>query len=127
MITGCQRHKYLPSTSLWGQWLNILLVSKFSDKNPYKGGNKPISRYLDIELKLEFLSELKDQIKKEVSEDIKTGIEKREELESKVSLLQEHVKIFQKQVNILECKNEDLEQYGREVLFKKRRCPVCRK
>ena len=50
------------------------------------------------ELKLEFLSELKDQIKKEVSEAIKTEIKKREELESTVSLLQEHVKNFQKQM-----------------------------
>ena len=65
------------------------------------------------ELKLEFLSELKDQIKKEVSEAIKTEIKKREELKSTVSLLQEHVKNFQKQVCILECKNEELGQYGR--------------
>ena len=35
---------------------------------------------------LEFLSELKDQIKKEVSEAIKTEIKKREELASTVSL-----------------------------------------
>ena len=60
------------------------------------------------ELKLEFLK-LKDQIKKEVSEAIKTETKKREELESTVSLLQEHVKNFQKQVSILECKNEELE------------------
>ena len=53
-------------------------------------------------LKLEFLSELKDQIKKEVSEAIKTEIKKREELESTVSLLQEHVKNFQTQVTVLE-------------------------
>ena len=64
-------------------------------------------------LKIEFLSELKDQIKKEVSEAVKTEIKKREELESTVSLLQEHVQNFQKQVCILECKNEELEQYGR--------------
>ena len=38
-------------------------------------------------LKLEFMSELKDQIKKEVSETIKTEIKKREELQSTVSLL----------------------------------------
>ena len=47
---------------------------------------------------LKLLSELKDQIKKEVSEAIKTEIKKREELESTVSLLQEHVKNFQKQM-----------------------------
>ena len=70
------------------------------------------------ELKLEFLSELKDQIKKEVSEAIKTEIQKREELESTVSLLQEHVKNFQKQVSILECKKEELEQYGRRCCLR---------
>ena len=57
------------------------------------------------ELKLEFLRELKDKIKKkEVSEAIKTEIKKSEELKSIVSLLQEHVKNFQKQVKVLECK-----------------------
>ena len=64
------------------------------------------------EPKLEFLSELKDHIKKEVSGAIKTEIKKREELESTVSLLQEHVKSFQKQVSILKCKNKELEQYS---------------
>ena len=67
---------------------------------------------------LKLLSELKDQIKKEVSEAIKTEIKKREELESTVSLLQEHVKNFQKQVCILECKNEELEQYGRRYCLR---------
>ena len=43
---------------------------------------------------------------------LKLEIKKREELESTVSLLEEHVKNFQKQVSILECKNEELEQYG---------------
>ena len=70
------------------------------------------------ELKLEFLSELKDQIKKEVSEAIKTKIKKREKLESTVPLLQEHMKNFQKQVCILECKNKELEQYGRRCCFR---------
>ena len=64
------------------------------------------------ESKLEFLSELKDHIKKEVSGAIKTEIKKREELESTVSLLQEHVKSFQKQVSILKCKKKELEQYS---------------
>ena len=72
------------------------------------------------EPKLEFLSELKDHIKKEVSGAIKTEIKKREELESTVSLLQEHVKSFQKQVSILECKNKELE------LYSGRRCSVCK-
>ena len=70
------------------------------------------------ELKLEFLSELKDQIKKDVSEAIKTEIKKREELESVVFLLQEHVNNFQKQVCILEYKNEELEQYGRKCCLR---------
>ena len=56
------------------------------------------------ELKLEFLSELKDHIKKAVSGTIKTEIKKCKELESTVSLLQEHVKNFQKQVSVLKCK-----------------------
>ena len=67
------------------------------------------------ELKLEFLSELKDQIKKEVSEAIKTEIKKREELESTVYLLQEHVK---KQMSILGYKNEELEQYSRRCCLR---------
>ena len=70
------------------------------------------------ELKLEFLSELKDHIKKEVSEDIKTEIKKREELESTVPLLQEHVKNFQKHVSILKRKNEELDQYGRRCYLR---------
>ena len=46
------------------------------------------------ELKLNFLNDMKDQIKKEVSEAIKTEIKKRGKLESTVSLLQEYVKNF---------------------------------
>ena len=67
--------------------------------------------HLKLIKKLEFLSELKDQIKKGVSGAIKTEIKKREELGSTVSLLQEHVKNLQKRVSVLECKNEELEQY----------------
>ena len=70
------------------------------------------------ELKLEFLSELKDLIKIEVSEAIKTKIKKCEELESTAFLLQEYVKSFQKQVSVLECKNEELEQYGRRLYLR---------
>ena len=70
------------------------------------------------ELKLKFLSELIDWIKKEVPEAIKTEIKKCEELESRASLLQEHVKNFQKQVSILECKYEELEQYGRRCCLR---------
>ena len=70
------------------------------------------------ELKVEFLSELKDEVKKEVSGAIKTQIKKREKLESAASLLQEHVKNFQKQVSVLECKNEELEQHGRRCCLR---------
>ena len=69
-------------------------------------------------LKLEFLSELKDQVKKEVSEAIKTETKKREGLESTVSQLQEDVKNFQKQVSVLECKNEELEHYERRLCLR---------
>lgn len=41
---------------------------------------------------------------------MKTEIKKREEPESTVLLLQDHVKKFEKQVSVLKCKNEDLEQ-----------------
>ena len=79
------------------------------------------------ELKLEFLSELKDHIKKEVPEAIKTEIKKLtkelEELESKVSLLQEHEKNFQKQVSVLKRKNEELQQYGRRLCLRKEGVP----
>ena len=70
------------------------------------------------ELKLEFLSELKDEIKKEVSEAVKTEVKKHEELESTVPLLHKHVKNFQKQVSVLEYKNEKLEQYGRRLCLR---------
>ena len=74
--------------------------------------------HLKLIKKLEFLSELKDQIKKGVSGAIKTEIKKREELGSTVSLLQEHVKNLQKRVSVLECKNEELEQYGRRLCLR---------
>ena len=32
--------------------------------------------------------------------------------------MQEHVKNFQKQVSVLECKNEELEQYGRRMCLR---------
>ena len=52
--------------------------------------NKEILSKIDqkfSELNLEFLSELKDQIEKEVSEAFKTAFKKLEELKSTVSLL----------------------------------------
>ena len=38
---------------------------------------------------------------------------KREELESTVAVLQQHVKNFQKQMAVLQSENKELEQYGR--------------
>ena len=53
-------------------------------------------------LKTDILAELKDQIKKEFAEVLK----------STVSVLQKHVHYHQNQVNELKCENEELEQYG---------------
>ena len=46
------------------------------------------------EFKSDFINEIKDQIKNEVSKAIGVEIRKREELESTVALLQQHAKIF---------------------------------
>ena len=120
------------------QWINLiylnvvnveLLATKYiSLLNCYASCNKKIANLKDEilskidqksnELKLEFQNELKDQIKKEASKAIKTEIKKREELKSTVSLLQEHVKSLQKQVSILECKNEELGQHGRSCCLR---------
>ena len=63
------------------------------------------------------MSDLKEEIlaridEREVSETLDKEIEKRKELESTVSLLQEHVKLYQKQMNELKNSHDDLEQYG---------------
>ena len=60
------------------------------------------------EFKTDFINEIKDQIKNEVSEAIGVEIRKREELESTVSTLQQHVKNFQKQMMVLQNENEEL-------------------
>ena len=49
--------------------------------------------------KIAIIAEIRDQIKQEVSEALEKEIKKREELESKVCMFQEHVKNYQKQVN----------------------------
>lgn len=49
------------------------------------------------------MGEIKDQIK---------------EVESTVSLQQEHVKNFQKQLSVLECKNDELKQYSRRLYLR---------
>ena len=50
------------------------------------------------EFKLGILAELKQQLKIEVAEPFKNELKIREELESTVSVLQQHVKICQKQM-----------------------------
>ena len=65
------------------------------------------------EFKSDFINEIKDQIKNQVSEAIEAEIRKREELESTVAVLQQHVKNFQKQMAVLQSENKELEQYGR--------------
>ena len=70
------------------------------------------------EFKCDFITEIKDQIKNEVSEAIGAEIRKREELESTVAVLQQHVKNFQKQIMVLQSENEELEQYGRRLCIR---------
>ena len=66
------------------------------------------------------ITELRDQIKQEVSEEFK----KREELESTVCMLQEHVKNYQKQVNVLKLSQGELEQYGRMLCIRTDGIPI---
>ena len=61
------------------------------------------------EFKSDFINEIKDQIKNEVSKAIGVEIRKREEQESTVAALQQHVKNFQKLMTVLQSKNEELE------------------
>ena len=57
------------------------------------------------EFKSEFINEIKDQIKNEVSKSIREEIRKREELESAVAVLQQHLNNFQKQMMVLQTKS----------------------
>ena len=66
-------------------------------------------------LKTDILTELKDQIKNELAEVFKEEFRKREELESTVSVLQEHVRYYKNQLNEIKHENEELEQYGRRL------------
>ena len=70
------------------------------------------------EFNSDFINEIKDQIKNEVSEAIGVEIWKREELESTVAVLQQHVKNFQKQMTVLQSENEELGQYGRRLCIR---------
>ena len=58
------------------------------------------------EFKLDILAELKQQLKIEVAEAFKNELKKREELESTVSVLQQHVKICQNQIKAMQQANE---------------------
>ena len=51
------------------------------------------------ELKNDFLTEIKEQIKNEITAAINNEMKKREELESTVSMLQQHVREYQKRIN----------------------------
>ena len=76
------------------------------------------------EFKLEILAELKQQLKIEVAEKFKNELKKREELKSTVSVLQQHVQIFQNQIKEMQQANEDLEQYGRRLCVRTDGVPV---
>ena len=58
-------------------------------------------------LKTDIVEELKDQIKNELAEVLKEEFNKREELESTVSVLQEFAHYYQNQVNELRHENEE--------------------
>ena len=71
-----------------------------------------------LEFKSDFINEIKDQTKNEVSEAIGVEIRKREKQESTVAALQQHVKNFQKLMTVLQSKNEELEQYGAQLCIR---------
>ena len=70
------------------------------------------------ELKNDFLTEIKEQIKNEVTAAINNEMKNREELDSTVSRLQQHVREYQKQINKLEDEGEEVEQYGRRLCLR---------
>ena len=70
------------------------------------------------DFKIAIIAEIRDQIKQEVSEALEKEIKKREELQSTVCKLQEHVKNYQKQVNELKESQDELEQYGRRLCIR---------
>ena len=76
------------------------------------------------EFKSDFINEIKDQTKNEISEAIGVEIKKREELESTVAVLLKHVKNFQKQMTVLQSENEELEQYGRRLCIRAEGVPT---
>ena len=70
------------------------------------------------EFKSDFINQIKDQIKNEISQAIGVEIKKWEEQESTVAVLQQHIKNFQKQMMVLQSENEELEQYGRRLCIR---------
>ena len=70
------------------------------------------------EIKIDFLTEIKEQIKNEIAAAINNAIKKPEELESTVAMLQQHVREYQKQINKLEDDSEELEQYSRRLCLR---------
>ena len=76
------------------------------------------------EFRTDFINEIKDQIKNEVSEAIGVEIRKQEELESTVAVLQQYVKNFQKQMMVLQSEYEELKQYGRRPCIKVKGVPT---
>ena len=69
------------------------------------------------DLKNDILIEIKEQIKNEVTAAINNEMKKREELESAVSMLQQHVREYQKRID-MEDDGEELEQYGRRLCLR---------
>ena len=68
------------------------------------------------EFKLDILAYLKQQSKIEVAEAFKNELKKREQLESTVSVLQQHVQICQNQIKEMQQTNEEMERYGRDYV-----------
>ena len=68
--------------------------------------------------KTDILANLKEQLKNELAEVLTEEFRKREELESTVSVLQNNVQVFQKQITELKQANEELEQYGRRLCLR---------
>ena len=66
----------------------------------------------------DFINEIKDQIKTEVSKAIRVEITKREELEFTAAVLPQHVRNFQKQMALLQSEKEELKQYGRRLCIR---------
>ena len=70
------------------------------------------------DFKIAIIGEIRDQIKQNVSEALEKEIKKREELKSTICMLHEHVKKYQKQVNELKDRQNELEQYGRRLCIR---------